>query len=155
MILILFVFISLGLLYARAAGLFGRRTDIPPKIEWRLDLQTKLAVQRINLAAVAAFIFLARIAQQLPLFFAFAALIIGVFSLLLPMRYGLSEEGVMFNGRLLRFWNEFDSFELKGRRLTLRGRNRFNFLHIYLPARNRKEEAIVKFARSRLRKNKI
>lgn len=146
---VLFIVVSLGLLYAKALGLAGRRTDIRPRIEWLLDWQAKLAAQRANLTALVVLIIFGTLSHQLPRGLALPALIGAALSLALPMRYGLSEEGVTINRRLLRNWTEFDAYELNGRRLVLRGGNRLNFLVVYIP-RQGIDKNIVKFVKARL-----
>jgi len=148
---VMFLLTSLLLIYARSTGVFGRKTEIKPQIEWSLELKPKLATQRANLIALLILIIIGSLTQQVSRILALTSLIAGFSSLLLPMNYGLSEEGIILNRRLLRTWPEFKIFQLQGRLLLLQGSEWLNYFALYLPRQKERAKKAVSFSSKQLK----
>ena len=138
------ILVSIGLLYARGLGLFGRRTESRPEIQWDLDLKAKIAWQRPNLIALFLLVIFGTLSGALPRGAAIASLIAGALALALRLRFGLTEDGVVINNRLLRLWTDFNHYQLRDRRLLLKG-GRLNFFIAYLPKDKGRQKSIRKF----------
>ncbi|HLF71765.1 MAG TPA: hypothetical protein VI759_06410 [Dehalococcoidia bacterium] len=126
----------------------GAKTRGKPEKVIRLSLVERYQMQRTNLYAIAAFLFIATITGEMPVGGQFFVLLIAQLILLIPVRCTLSSEGVGINKVVFRPWTDFVGYSAASRRLVLVGRPGLRPLNLSLLAEHQKE--VIPFLRRRL-----
>ncbi len=109
------------------------------KLEVKLNFIERLVLQRINLYAIGAVLFLMTVTQSIPSGLQLVVIVATQVILLIPVRTVVTSDGIALNHVLFRPWSDFAGFTVESRRITLMGAKGARPLHIPVLAEHQSE----------------
>jgi hypothetical protein len=137
-ITVLFAFMLVFMLM-RVYMPIGTKVKGKPVKTVSLSLQERFNLQRLNLYAIAVFLFVCVVTGELNTGGLIPMLIAAQVVLLLPVRCVITSQGVGLNNVVFRTWQDFTGFTREARRLVLIGQDGTRPLNIPFLAAHQKE----------------
>jgi hypothetical protein len=119
--LVLFA-LSLGFMLFRVASPMSAKTEGKLVREVSLNYRERMAMQQMNLVALAVILLLGAVGHWLTLPFELLAMVAAYGILMVPVRYRLTNVGIAINGVVFRRWSEFGDIKPSTQKLVLIGR---------------------------------
>jgi hypothetical protein len=116
------VALSLGFMLFRVTSPIGAKAEGKVIRQVELNVRERLAMQQINLCALAVILLLGSLGHWMRLPFELLAIVAAFGIITIPVRYRFTAVGVGLNRVVFRRWDEFERVETKPQRLVLIGR---------------------------------
>lgn len=121
---------------------------------FKVPLRARIRIQRFNAYAFVGLMILAAVSGWLTGPFELFALALAFVVMLLPVRYTLTDEGIVLGRTAVRRWAEFSGMELKAGRVRLKGADDWRDMDVWLP-RSGEDEAVIALLRRRVSTSRV
>lgn len=140
---------SLALMLARVYQPWVDRPEGRVLSSFKVPFRSRVRMQRFNAYAFVALLLLGAVGGWLSPAFELFAIGLALIVINLPVRYALTDEGVILGRTPVRRWTEFSAIELKPGRARLRGADDWRDMNIWLP-RAGDDAGVAAIARQRI-----
>jgi hypothetical protein len=121
---------------------------------FKVPLRARIRIQRFNAYVFVGLMILAAIGGWLSAPFELFALALAMIVMLLPVRYTLTDEGVVLGRTAVRRWVEFSGMELKPGHVRLKGAGDWRDMEVWLP-RSGEDDAVIALLRRRTAASRV